>query len=149
MKEPKLVVGHLMGDKLSVKSVTISKTLDWLTGVEIEDLVEFFEGLLELITRISEGKEDSESLQVFLSLWREVALGVGDMEDEDRETFWKTLTNSIERAMSTTGQSVLVGFDDEEDDEDELDSPLIDIIDRQPEPRGIIHLTTYGEPSCG
>ena len=73
-------------------------------------------------------------LQVFLALWREVALEVGDMKDEDRETFWKTLTDSIERAMSTAGQSILVGFDDE-DDEDELDSPWIDIIDRQPERR--------------
>ncbi|MDE0423476.1 MAG: hypothetical protein OXN25_01270 [Candidatus Poribacteria bacterium] len=144
MKQPKLVVGYLMDDELSVKSVTISKSLDWLTRVEIEDLVEFFGGLLELITQISEGKEDSESLQVFLALWREVALEVSDMEDEDRETFWKTLTDSIERAMNTAGQSILVGFD--EDDEDELDSPWIDIIDRQPERRGIMHHSPYGEP---
>ena len=142
MKMPKLVVGFLMDDEMTVKAANISKPLDWLKELEIGDLVEFFEGLLELITQISEGKENSESIQVFLSLWREVALEVGDVEDEDREAFWETLANSIERAMGAAGQSILVGFDDE----DELDSPLIEIIDRQPERRGIMHPTTYGVP---
>ena len=144
MRKPKFVVGFLMDDELIVKAANISKPLEWLKELEIGDLVEFFEGLLELITHISEGKEDSESLPAFLALWREVALEVSDMEDEERETFWQTLTDSIEKAMSTAGQSIFVGFDD--DDEDELDSPWIDIIDGQPERRGIMHPTPYGEP---
>ena len=114
--------------------------------MEAGDLVEFFEGLLELITQISEEKEDLESLQVFLSLWREVALEVSEMEDGEREAFWQTLTNSIERAMNTAGQSIFVGFDPDEDDEDEFDSPWIDIIGGQPERRGIMPSTIYGEP---
>ena len=145
MEQPKLVVGFLMNDEMIVKAANISKPLDWLKELEIGSLVEFFEGLLELITQISEGKENSESIQVFLSLWREVALEVGDIEDEDRETFLETLADSIERAISTAGQSILVGFDDE-DDEDEWDSPLIEIIDRQPRQKGIMHPTTYGGP---
>ena len=150
MEQPKLVVGFLTDDEMSVKAVNILKSLDWLKELEIGSLVEFFEGLLELITQISEEQESSESIQVFLSLWQEVALEVGDMEDEDRETFWETLTDSIERVMSTAGQSIFVDFDDEDDDEDELDSPWIEIIDEQPERRGIRYPTTYegsfGEP---
>ena len=148
MKQPKLVVGFLIEDELNVKAANISQSLDWLKELQIGDLVEFFEGLLELIPQIADSTEDSESLQVFLALWREGALEVSDMEDEERQTFWQTLTDSIERAMTTAGQSILVGFDDEED---ELDSPWIDIIDRQPARGGIrhsmpIHHSPYAEP---
>ena len=143
MKKPKFVVGFLMDDELIVKAANISKSLEWLKELEIGDLVEFFEVLLELITQISEGKEDSESLSVFLTLWQEVALEMSDMGDDARETFWKTLTDSIERAVSTAGQSIFVGFDEEDD---ALDSPWIDIIDGQPEGRGMMHPPNYGNP---
>ena len=74
MKKPKLVVGHLMNDQLFVKSVTISKHLDWLKWLDPEELVEFFEELLKLMTQISEGKKDADTLTIFLSEWRETAL---------------------------------------------------------------------------
>lgn len=74
MKKPKLVVGHLMNDQLFVKSVTISKHLDWLKWLDPEELVEFFEELLKLMTQISEKKKDADTLTIFLSEWRETAL---------------------------------------------------------------------------
>ena len=43
----------------------------WL---ETEELVEFFAELFKLLTRISEGKKDAETLSIFLSEWRETAL---------------------------------------------------------------------------
>ena len=74
MKKPKLVVGHLTNDQLLVKSVTTSKHLDWLKWLEIDELVEFFAELLKLVTQISEGKKDTETLSIFLDEWRETAL---------------------------------------------------------------------------
>ncbi len=74
MKKSKLVVGHLMNDQLLVKSVTTSKSFDWLKWLETEELVEFFAELFKLLTRISEGKKDAELLSIFLTEWRETAL---------------------------------------------------------------------------
>ena len=74
MKKPKLVVGHLMNDQLLVQSVSTSKSFDWLKSLETEELVEFFAELFKLLTRISEGKKDAETLSIFLSEWRETAL---------------------------------------------------------------------------
>ena len=74
MKNPKLVVGHLMNDQLFVKSVTTSKHLDWLKQLDPEELVEFFAELLKLVTQISEKKKDAETLSIFLSEWHETAL---------------------------------------------------------------------------
>ncbi|HIN65918.1 MAG TPA: hypothetical protein EYM95_14845 [Candidatus Obscuribacterales bacterium] len=48
MRKPKIVVGHLMSDQLSVKSVATSKHMDWLIGLDPEELVEFFAELLKL-----------------------------------------------------------------------------------------------------
>ncbi|MDE0554207.1 MAG: hypothetical protein OXI24_08345 [Candidatus Poribacteria bacterium] len=74
MKKPKLVIGHLMSDQLFVKSVTASKHYDWHKWLEPEELVEFFEELLRLVTQISEGKKDAAALSAFLADWRETAL---------------------------------------------------------------------------
>lgn len=74
MKKSKLVVGHLTNDELLVKSVTTSKSFDWVKWLEAEELVEFFTELFELLTHISDGKKDAEMLSVFLSEWRETAL---------------------------------------------------------------------------
>ena len=74
MKKSKLVVGHLMNDELLVKSITTSKSFDWLKWLEVEEFVEFFVGLLKMVTQISEGKKDAETLSIFLSKWRETAL---------------------------------------------------------------------------
>lgn len=63
-----------MNDQLSVQSVAISKSFDWLKWLETEELVEFFAELFKLLTRISEGKKDAETLSIFLSEWRETAL---------------------------------------------------------------------------
>ena len=105
-----------------------------------------------MITQIADGEEESESLQVFLTLWREVALEASEIEDEDSESFWETLANSIQRAMDPSRHSILVSFDEEDDDE--LDSPWIDIIDEQPRQKGIMHHTTthyspFAEPVVG
>ena len=74
MKNPKLVVGHLMNDQLLVKSVTTPKHIDWLKWLETEELVEFFGEFLKLMTQISEGKKDVATLSTFLADWRETAL---------------------------------------------------------------------------
>ncbi len=74
MKKPKLVVGHLTKDELLVKSVKTSKSFDWVMWLESEELVEFFTELFELLTHISDGKKDAETLSIFLSEWRETAL---------------------------------------------------------------------------
>ena len=74
MRKPKLVIGHLMSDQLFVKSVTASKHYDWHEWLEPEELVEFFEELLRLVTQISEGKKDAAALSLFLADWRETAL---------------------------------------------------------------------------
>lgn len=74
MKKSKLVVGHLMNDELLVKSIPTSKHLDWVKWLEPDELVEFFAELFKLITRISEGKKDADTLTIFLSGWRETAL---------------------------------------------------------------------------
>ena len=74
MKKPKLVVGHLMNDQLLVKSVRTSKSFDWIKWLEAEELVEFFTELFKLLTHISEGKKDADTLSIFLSEWRETAL---------------------------------------------------------------------------
>lgn len=74
MKKSKLVVGHLLNDQLFVKSVTPLKSFDWLKWLEAEELVEFFTELFKLLTQISEGKKDVDTLSIFLSEWRETAL---------------------------------------------------------------------------
>lgn len=63
-----------MNDELFVKSVTPSKSFDWLKWLEGEELVEFFTELFKLLTQISEGKKDAKTLSIFLSEWRETAL---------------------------------------------------------------------------
>ena len=74
MKKTKLVVGHLMNDELSVKSVTPLRSFDWIKWLDSEELVEFFAELFKLLTQISGGKKDAETLSIFISEWRETAL---------------------------------------------------------------------------
>ena len=63
-----------MNDELLVKSLPTSKHLNWIKWLEADELVEFFAELFKLITRISEGKKDTDTLTSFLSGWRETAL---------------------------------------------------------------------------
>ena len=74
MKKSKLVVGHLMNDELSVKSVKPLRSFDWIKWLDSEELVEFFAELFQLLAQISDGKKDAETLSLFLSEWRETAL---------------------------------------------------------------------------
>ena len=74
MQKPEFVVGYLINDEMLVKSIPISKHLDWLKWLEADELVQFFSELLKLITRISEGKKDADTLTIFLAGWRETAL---------------------------------------------------------------------------
>ena len=134
MKHPKLVVGYLMNDELFVKSVPLSKSHDWLKWLEVEELTEFFAELLELVTQISEEKEDSETLKVFLDLWREEALA-----KENNAPFWESLRDSLEAPFK---QRDLV---DIAEAEQELDAPWIDIIEVQQEQDSTPH-KTYTEP---
>ena len=67
MKQPK-------NDQLLIKAIKSSTHIDWLKWLEIEELVEFFEELLKLITEISAGKKDEGMLSTFLADWRETAL---------------------------------------------------------------------------
>ena len=62
------------GQHFNFLSYTEEDILDWHKWLEPEELVEFFEELLKLVTQISEGKEDAETLAVFLADWRETAL---------------------------------------------------------------------------
>ena len=154
MKHPKLVVGYLMNDELFVKSVPLSKSHDWLKWLEVEELTEFFAELLELVTQISEEKEDSETLEVFLDLWREAGLAKENeapfweslrdsleatLEGENDAPFWESLRDSLE---ATFKQRDLV---DIAEAEQELDAPWIDIIEVQQEQDSTPH-KTYTEP---
>ena len=125
MTEPKFVVGQLRNDALSVKPVTISRHLDWLKWLATEDLVEFFEELLKLVTQISVGKEDSEVLDTFLSDWREAAL-----EEKNHMLFWESVTDSVEQALLDSEEDAL---SDIAEAEEELDTPWLDIVEVQQE----------------
>ena len=120
MKKAKLVVGYLIEDEMLVKSVKISKPLDWISSLVVEELVPFFEELLELIAQISEGKEDSETLRTFLDHWRETAL-----ESEDYARIWESLPPLLQRVLLHPESDVLA---DMTEAEQELDSPWIDIV---------------------
>lgn len=138
MQKSKLVVGHLMDDQLFVKSVTISKSLDWLKLLETEELVEFFEGLLELITQISSGRENSETLSDFLGYWSEIALEAENYEEdytENYKSFFESLADSIGAALINSGGNVLANIAEAER---ELASPWIDIIEEEPAHAAIV-----------
>ena len=74
MKNSKLVVGHLLKDRLSVKSFTITKHLNWIKHLESDEVAEFFDELLKMVNSVSEGKKSTETLTIFLDEWRETAL---------------------------------------------------------------------------
>ena len=62
------------GQHFDFLSYTEEDFLDWHKWLEPEELVEFLEELLKLVTQISEGKKDATTLSIFLSEWRETAL---------------------------------------------------------------------------
>ena len=145
MKSPKFVVGHLMDDQLFVKSVKIPKPLDWIKQLGSEELVEFFGEFLKLVTHISEGKEDSETLEEFLAYWREITSEMEDYEEDDTEnyeSFFESLADSLGTALINSGGNILANIAEAQR---ELDSPWIDIIEVQPEQESTPH-KTYAEP---
>ena len=137
MKKAKLVVGYLIEDEMLVKSVKISKPLNWISSLVVEELVPFFEGLFELIAQISEGKEDSETLRTFLDHWHETAL-----ESEDYARIWESLPPLLQRVLLHPESDVL---SDMTEAEQELDSPWVNIIDVQDE-RDPLFPNIYREP---
>ena len=154
MKKPKLVVGYLMNDELFVKSVPLSKSHDWLKWLEVEELTEFFGELLKLVTQISEEKENSETLKVFLDLWREEALA-----KENDAPFWESLRDSLEATLGgendapfweSLRDSLEAPFKQRDlvdiaEAEQELDAPWIDIVEVQREPKST-NRKIYVEP---
>ncbi len=142
MQKPEFVIGYLMNGGAFIQSIKVPQLLDWIKHLEPEDLIAFFQDLLELVIQISRGKEKVETLEEFFGYWREIALEAeGTFEEthidpEDAEIaakavdiLWKSLADSIGAAMSTGELGILGNYDEAER---ELTSPWIDIVDEQP-----------------
>ena len=142
MKKPEFVIGYLMDGGAFIQSIKVPKLLDWFKHLEPEELIAFFQDLLELVIQISSGKEDVETLEEFLGYWRELALeadsALGETHTDPEEAevamkaadiLWKSLADSISAAMSTGELGI---FRDYDEAEDELTSPWIDVVDEQP-----------------
>ena len=155
MEKPELVVGYLMNGGAFIQSIKVPKLLDWIKHLEPEELIAFFQDLLELVIQIPSGKEDVEALEEFLAYWRELALEAEgafeethiDPEDADIaaqavDILWKSLADSIGAAMSTGELGISRNYDEAER---ELTSPLIDIVEQQPG-RALTTHGTYMEP---
>ena len=150
MEKPELVIGYLMNGGAFIQSIKVPKLLDWIKHLEPEELIAFFQDLLELILQITSGERDLETFEEFLDYWRELASEAeGAFEEtlldpEDAEIaakavdiLSKSLADSIEAAMSAGELGIFRNYDEAERD---LTSPLIDIVDPQPEQA----LTTHG-----
>ena len=150
MEKPELVIGYLMNGGAFIQSIKVPKLLDWIKHLEPEELIAFFQDLLELVIQIPRGKEDVEALEEFLAYWRGLALegdsafGETHTDSEEAEIaakaadiIWKSLADSISAAMNTGDLGIFRNYNDEEH---ELTSPWIDIVDEQPGPA----LTTHG-----
>ena len=150
MKKPELVIGYLMNGGAFIQSIKVPTLLDWIKHLEPEELIAFFQDLLELVIQIPRGKEDVEALEEFLAYWRELALesdsALGETHTDPEEAeiaaqaadiLWKSLADSLGAAMSTGELGIFRNYDDEEH---ELTSPWIDVVDEHPGPA----LTTYG-----
>ena len=143
MKKPELVIGYLMDGGAFIQSIKVPQLLDWIKHLEPEELIAFFQDLLELVIQIPRGKENVETLEEFLAYWRELALEAEgafeethiDLEEAEIAAkavniLWKSLADSIGAAMSTGELGI---FRDYDEAERELTSPWIDVVDEQPE----------------
>ena len=150
MKKPEFVIGYLMNGGAFIQSIKVPKLLDWIKHLDPEELIAFFQDLLELVVQISKGKENIETLEEFLAYWRELALEADSalwetpIDPEEAEIaakaadiLWKSLADSIGAAMSTSELGIFKNYDNTER---ELTSPWVDVVDEQPEP----DLTTHG-----
>ena len=142
MKKPEFVIGYLMKGGAFIQSIKVPKLLDWFKHLEPEELIAFFQDLLELVIQISSGKEEVETLEEFLAYWREIALEAEGtfqetpIDPEEAEIaakavdiLWKSLADSIGAAMSTGELGIFGNYDEAER---ELTSPWIDVVDEQP-----------------
>lgn len=155
MKKPELVIGYLMNGGAFIQSIKVPKLLDWIKHLEPEELIAFFQDLLELVIQMLSGKQDIEALEEFLVYWRELALEAESAFDETHtdpeeaeiaakaaDILWKSLADSLSAAMSTGELGIFRNYDDEEH---ELTSPWIDIVDEQPGPALTTH-SIYMDP---
>ncbi|MYB95564.1 hypothetical protein F4054_01750 [Candidatus Poribacteria bacterium] len=155
MEKPELVVGYLMNGGAFIQSIKVPKLLDWIKHLEPEELIAFFQDLLELVIQIPRGKEDVEALEEFLAYWRELALEAESAFEQTHsdpadaeiaakavDILWKSLADSIGAAMSSGELGI---FRDYDEAERELMSPLIDIVDEQPG-RALTTQGTHMEP---
>ena len=142
MEKPEFVIGYLMNGGAFIQSIKVPKLLDWFKHLEPEELIAFFQDLLELVIQISSGKEEVETLEEFLAYWREIALEAEGtfqetpIDPEEAEIaakavdiLWKSLADSIGAAMSTGELGIFGNYDEAER---ELTSPWIDVVDEQP-----------------
>ena len=68
MKKPEFVIGYLMNGGAFIQSIKVPKLLDWFKHLEPEELIAFFQDLLELVIQISSGKEMLRHLRNFLPI---------------------------------------------------------------------------------
>ena len=141
MKKPKLAVGYLTDDGVLVQSVEIPKLLDWIKQLDPEELVEFFEHLLQIAIQISKGTEDRETLEEFFAYWREIASEAENYE-ENYNSFFKSLADSIRTTLLNSGGDILANIAEAQQ---ELDSPWIDIVE-DPHERDPLFPNIYREP---
>ena len=124
-----------------IQSIKVPELLDWIKHLEPEELIAFFQDLLELVIQIPRGKENIETLEEFLAYWRELALEADSafsetpIDPEEAETaakavdiLWKSLADSIGAAMSTGEFGTFKSYDNTEG---ELTSPWINVVDEQ------------------
>ena len=144
MQKPELVIGYLMKGGTFTNTIKVPQLLDWIKYFEPEDLITFFQDLLELIIQISKGKENVDTLAEFLGYWRELALETEREFSEDytdpeeageeiaaqaADILWQSLAKSIEAAMGTGELGIFGNYDEAER---ELTSPWIDVVEEQP-----------------
>ena len=102
MKHPKVVVGYFIDDEMFVRAVTPPEYLEWIKWLDSDEIIEFFEGLLNLVAQISQKKERGEALTIFLGGWR---------------------------AVATTREDLYISEEIDDLDEDVMDSLAMDIAD--------------------
>ena len=68
MKKPELVIGYLMNGGAFIQSIKVPKLLDWIKHLEPEELIAFFQDLLELIIQIPRGRKMLRHLRNFLPI---------------------------------------------------------------------------------
>lgn len=142
MQKPEFIIGYLINGSTFTQSIKVPQLLDWFKLLEPEDLITFFQDLLELIIQISKGKENVDTLEEFLGYWHELAVETASEFSEDytdpeeaevaaqaANILWTSLAKSIEAAMGAGKLGIFGNYDEAEH---ELTSPWIDVVDKHP-----------------